>query len=63
MGRFCKIGNLIINVDMITHIEIYESGESIKVFFSGSESLRINQPEAKVLLDEIGASERKSTTN
>jgi hypothetical protein len=52
--KFVKIGNHIINLGLITQIEIDESGDGINILFSGSsDALRLNGTAGKALLAAI----------
>lgn len=53
MREFLKVGRYFINVGLITHVEVYESGESIKVSFSGSDELRLDPIESRTLLSVL----------
>jgi hypothetical protein len=57
MERICRIGKWVINLGMITYIEIFASDNGSNVFFSGSESLRLEQPESDALLAVLHPSE------
>ncbi|GEM_PF-4844248 len=54
--KFIKIDKWIVNVSRITYIEAYQSG-GVSVRFSGSQDLRLDQPEADALIAMLGASE------
>jgi hypothetical protein len=52
--KFVKIGNHIVNLGMITQIEIDESGDGINILFSGnSAGLRLDGTTGKALLAAI----------
>ena len=58
---FVRIGKWIINLSMITCIEIYDSG-GIKVNMSGSEDLRMDSPEGQTLVALLNVQETKTSS-
>jgi hypothetical protein len=54
--KFTKIGKHIINLSMITHIEVFESGGA-KIYMHGSDSIRLDPPDSNALVASVNASE------
>lgn len=52
MFKFCKIGNHVINLAAITHVDSLKG--SISVCFYGSETMRLRRPESDEILAVLG---------
>jgi len=53
MAQFFRVAQWVLNLEPITHIEVFPSGNGSRVEFSGSKDVRLDKPETDALLEAI----------